>query len=214
MIHPYDPLIDGTSIVYNVYQMTGTYNDSDMRITVNSNVLQGRVKITFSDNSYDSYVTKPLIVRYYHSESSPDSPINFSATVQDSKWTTSSNFQYIGEMVNELGNTIIPPEPKLQKIPVAGFTISGSSVIRKSYLDDSIIDPAFKWKYRTIEYFPTAWGGFNDCWRTGLREYIPSGKDRVYNYLFMKDKGMVNFWYGDLNSDGTVTGYQFYAVSY
>lgn len=212
--HPYDPMLDGTSITYAVSTITGTYNDADMRITITSSNFVANQTISFSANQYDSYVTKDLYVRYYHSDTTPPLPINFNATVQDAKWAAYNNFQYIGEMVNELGNTIIPPEPKLEKFPVGGTTFSGASVIRKSPTDNTIINPSFQWKYRTIEHMAAPWGNFTDCWRTGLREYIPTAKDRVYNYLFMRNKGMVNFWYGDLNADGTVTGYQFFAIEY
>jgi hypothetical protein len=210
--HPYDPITDGTSLTYNIYAIIGTYNDTDMRISVDTSVYHGTNKISFSANKYDSYSTKDLYVRYYHATATPPTPINFAATLQEAKWTTWNNFSFIGEMVNELGNTMIPPLPKLQRNPVGGFTYSSSSVVRKSVTDDTIINPAFAWKYRTIEHMAAPWNNYIDCWRTGLREYNVTKKDRVYNYLFMRDKGMVNFWYGDLNADGTVTGYQFQAV--
>jgi hypothetical protein len=209
----YEPLEVGKTITYNVYEMTGAYNDSDMRISVTNSTYVGKVKITLSANEYNDYVTKKLYVRYYHGETIPSTPIIWSSTLQDAKWIRSNNVEFIGEMINELGNTIIPPEPKITKNPIAGESFTDTSIIRASVANTTIINPAFKWKYRTIEYLPTAWGGFVDCWRTGLREYNPNGTDRVYNYLFMKNKGMVNFWYGNLNGN-IVTGHQFYAIDY
>jgi hypothetical protein len=212
--HPYDPLQEGDSITYHVYKMTGIYNDTDMRIATVTNNYIGAVKITFVKNNYADYGTKNLIARYYHGANTPlPSPLNFSTAVQDAKWITNTNQEYIGEMVNELGNVIIPPEAKLERNPVVGNVIDKQSVVRVSPSDNTIINANFHWKYRTIEYLPVAWGNFIDCWRTGLREYNPAGNDRVYNYLFMKNKGMVNFWYGDLIGN-QVTGHQFYAVDY
>jgi hypothetical protein len=210
--HPYNPMTEGQTIKYQVLSFTGTYDAPSMKISVTSQTHLHYNNITFSANSYNSYSTKDLFVLYYHGIGQPSTPINYSAALQDAKWIMPDNFSYIGEMVNQFGNTMLPPEPKIQKTPVAGVTYSGTSVVRSSATNDTIINPAFNWKYRTVEYLPT-WGPFADCWRTALHEYNPTSKDSVYNYVWMKNVGLVNFWYGELNGN-TVTGYIYHAVEY
>ena len=108
---------------------------------------------------------------------------------------------------------MIPPEAKISNSLIVGEVLDTTSVVRKSPTDNTIINPANHWRYTTIEHLAT-WGRYVDCWHTALRECNePNGRDYVYNYIFMKGKGMVNFWYGQLVGT-TVTGFQLYGVSY
>jgi hypothetical protein len=216
--HLYNPMTPDTCITYQVFNMTGTWNDLTSRLDIVSSTPTTQVKITYSKNGADTYnPAHNLFVHYFHALNEPGSPVNYASALQDTKWLTPNGYSYIGELINELGNVIVPPEAKIQKNLVGGTVIEAKSVVRKSVTDNTIINPSFRWKYRCIEHMAAPWGDFIDCWRTGLREYITESggpKDRVYNYLWMRDKGLVNFWYGDLNTDGTVTGSLFYAIEY
>jgi hypothetical protein len=216
--HAYNPMTPDSSILYNVSNITGTWNDTTMRLDITSSTLVSPLRISYSKLGHDSYnPAHNLFVHYFHPDSVPNEPVVLTSSLQDAKWLLANGTSYIGELINELGNVIVPPEAKLQKTPSAGSVIEAVSVVRKSVTDNTIVNPAFRWKYRCIEHLANPWGKFTDCWRTGLREYIvESGgaKDRVYNYLWMRDKGLVNFWYGDLNANGTVTGTSFYAIEY
>lgn len=113
---------------------------------------------------------------------------------------------YMGEGVNELDHVIYPPEALLTATPIATEIIDMHSRILKSPWDNTVIIPDFHWRYRTIAHYDT-WGHHTDCWRTALWEYSSSF---VYNYVFARDVGMVDFWYGNLSADNQVTGMRLY----
>jgi hypothetical protein len=72
-----------------------------------------------------------------------------------------------------------------------------------------------RWYYKTIEWL-AVWGPWSDLWRTGLWEYH-QGKRYFYNYVFLKDVGLVNFWQqlpGGNPLDSDFDGWGYYAVSW
>lgn len=113
---------------------------------------------------------------------------------------------YIGEGVNESNLVIHPPEALITANPVAGESIEAYSRIFASPTDNTLLDPAFHWQYKTIQHYDT-WGHHKDCWHTGLWEH---STNHVYNYIFSKAVGMVDFWHGELDENNIATGVRFY----
>lgn len=200
--YPYFPMKIGTSINYKCFTITGTYNPVTMCISaiINQSIPPLIHRITSTLISTPSFSGH---YQYWHSVETPDEPpiiehgLGNGFSVKDKI--------YVGEAMNEAGQIMIPPEPILMYRPVAGEEITGTSVVYQKY-DWGAPIGNLNWKYKTIAHYDM-WGVFSDVWHTALDEKNGS----VYNYIFKKDVGMVDFY--QLN---TVTGIgrEWYAVSF
>lgn len=59
-----------------------------------------------------------------------------------------------------------------------------------------------------------SWGQWPDTVRTALWEKPGAVDANVYNYVWARDAGLVDFWYGALAADNSVTGIQYYGVAH
>ena len=124
---------------------------------------------------------------------------------------TGPSIDGIGERINNVHGGMVqtPGIMLLQAAHNIGTVVNGTSEVIDT-------DPAtgehssfnFPWVNKTLS--KGAWGPtWPDTIRTSLKEL---GGGQVYNYVFAKDIGIVNFWYGAApGPDGVVNGYQFYA---
>ena len=241
--YPYYPLTSGTSITYQVFVITGTWHPTEGKLDVNSRtyVNSQTIYYYYSLGTCPSFFGQgPLFLKYY-TVGGPVTPSPTpipSQSLQDGGWVSSNGITYIGEAINNLGpgngNVEIPFIGLLTKNPVAGEIMNETTTVYSACDNPTVIE-YLPWSYRTIEHL-AQWGDFADVWRTGLWERntsatdgnhqpIPGAKDRVYNFIFQNGVGMVNFWYGKLQSDNTLyydpsnvydlnNGYEYYAISH
>ena len=212
--HSYYPMEDGKQIRYQVFAITGAWNDSSFQMGILSRTYRRDKIISNSITTTPQFCGDlPLFVGYQHDTGTFNIPILYDQSLTDSIGMIDENW-YIGELISQQGNVCIPPICKIPFVPVAGLAIEN---ISKVYHLDETFMLNFKWKNKVVAHYDT-WGKFQDVWRIGLREYHtynnPQVFDTVYNYVFMKNVGLVDFWYGQFGADGKVRGYEFYAVEY
>lgn len=226
--YSYDPMNDGTWIQYAVHSIQGFWHPEAMQLDVtwrSSPVAYNT--LSFSSPNYCNILGGgPLYGITY----------NGSASLQDGGWVVSGK-NYIGEAINENGNVQIPFIGKLTQSPDPGEQLNATSVVYESCQPDSQVIEYLPWTYQTIDKRPM-WGNFADVVRTGLWEKNSqatngqgqplNGQDRVYNYVFQNGVGVVNFWYGYVQPDGTLyynpyadppwsdpkNGFEYYAISH
>ena len=205
VVHPYLPMVVGTSITYVSIPITGTWHENTMALDVNTqSTSDGQVEITsFRNPELDTFVA------YWHAPGPPPLPINYRSALQDAYgyylYGKPGALIYVGELVNEFEQVIRPPEAILTMSPIVGENFTRMSRV----YTDGVITTRIHWKYRTIAHYDT-WGPFADCWRTALWEYDST---HVYNYVFARDVGMVDFWHGALDAQGNVVGHEYFKVS-
>lgn len=212
--HPYNPQRSGTGITYQIFTITGIWHDDTFAMDVTSRSFLNLQRIAYSQISLsDFFGYLPLFAGYQHLMDVEDTPINMSGTLVDGVGYSNGEY-YIGEASSNQNVVHIPFIAKLAFNPYPGQTISPTSKIynsiNKSYLFD------FHWTYKTIMKLDQ-WGAFSDVWRTGLKEYNPSNPSApgcVYNYCFMRNVGLIDLWYGQMQPDGSIVGYEYYAVDY
>lgn len=125
-------------------------------------------------------------------------------TAQGFAYDGSKRQPYLGEGRDNLGHFQIPPEPQLPLWPAVGQVMDVHSTIYTS-CDNPTVALA---DYRTTLYVLAHiddWNGYTDNWITVLTER--NGTQYVYEYVFARDIGLVDAWYGYL-SNGIVTGYR------
>ncbi len=200
----------GRWIKYDVYPITGTWNESTgaLDILTRGNKLKTEV-ISFGTKTCEKF-SGQLYNSYYHAENVPSFPQNNWASLQTLPYTFEGK-EFIGEGVDQNGWVKVPPEAIISKNLVVGEVIdSPSTTVYESCSSDIILSNSFHWKYRTVSHH-TTWGSFGDTYRTSLREY----GGNVYNYAWTYGVGLSDFWHGLLNtSNNTVNGYEYYAVSF
>jgi len=213
--HPYDPLPEGSGITYQIYQITGAWHDENFGLDVLTRTYSHLQRIANSKTTSQIFGYLPLFAGYQHQMDVQDTPIDWNNTLTDGIACIGDDY-YIGEAISNIGRVHIPCIAKLAFNPYPGQTIEKVSTIYKSSLEKTFV-LNFHWKYKTVDHYDQ-WGAFTDCWRTGLREYhtevSPSVADAVYNYVFMKNVGLIDLWYGQFQSDGSIFGYEYYAVDY
>jgi hypothetical protein len=199
--YDYFPMKVGSSIEYKCFAINGVYHPDTMCIDAYiQNIPPINVRIT------STIVSTPLFAgfyQYWHSPETPDSPPLLKNGLGNG--FSYKDKIYVGESMNELGQIMIPPEPLLVYRPVAGEEIVGSSNLYKAYDWGEKIGVG-NWRYKTIAHYDT-WGAFNDVWRTALSE----NDYYVYNYVFAKGIGMVDFY--QLNIQ-TGIGREWYAIKF
>jgi hypothetical protein len=209
--HPYYPMNAGTQIVYQVYEIQGHWDEATMQLSVTSRTPWNRpIAIQYSSTTCPAYFGNGPLYRATYVDSG-----TAGGALIDGGGVSPGGISYIGEAINEIGWVHVPFIAKLAVNPSAGQTIDATSTVTRG-CSDTTFQQTLRWRNRTIAH-ASSWGPFQDVWRTGLHEYgsESGGVDRVYNYVFARGKGMVNFWYGQLGPDGTITnGQEFYAIQY
>ena len=203
----------GQTTYYAMYKITGEWDPNTMQLSVKTR--------TFLPGMPHKYVIQPakcpskfgngplFATHQYGSRG------EYGKSLIDGGGVSSRNIRYIGEVVNNVGQVHSPFIAKIAFNPYAGQTIEENSVVFESCDGDFVHN--HRWRYRTISHINT-WGAFQDVWRTGLQEFNSDRglKDLVYNYVYQKNKGLVNLWYGELESDKRTVineAYELYAIN-
>jgi len=205
IVHPYFPMEVGESITYIQIPITGTWHEDTMALDIDARGdTTGQIVISFSRNP-----VLDTFVNYWHLPEVPPLPVFLSSSLQNSYgyylYGKPGALIYVGELVNEFGQIIRPPEALLTMSPIAGENFTRMSRV---YTDDAITI-RIHWKYQTIAHYDT-WGPFVDCWRTALWEY---DSNHVYNYVFQHGVGIVDLWHGTVDAQGNVVGVEYWKVS-
>jgi hypothetical protein len=199
--YDYFPMKIGTSIEYKCFAINGVWHSESM-------CLDAYIQPT---PPTDVRVTSSLMVtpayfgfyQYWHVLGTPDFPPIIKNGLGNGFFIKDKI--YVGETMNEFGQIMIPPEPLLMYRPNEGEVISGVSDVYQAY-DMGVKINTANWRYKTIAHYDT-WGVFSDCWRTALSE----NEYQVYNYVFARGIGMVDFY--QLNTQ-TGVGREWYAVKF
>lgn len=221
--HPYYPMNAGQRIKYQLYSFRGYWDEPSMKITITARAPYVPSNPYYMQTISYSFDICPLYFGYgpLYVATYTD-PYGASGSLKDGGWIDPKGISYIGEAVNEKGVVARPFIAKLAFNPSQGQEIRGSSVTNLNCNSQQLyLNKPFNWVYRTIEY-NKVWGRYTDTWRTGLREFNSEfnsnnvkHKDRVYNYVFQRGVGMVNFWYGDLEDNQSIlNGVEYYAIEY
>ena len=115
-----------------------------------------------------------------------------------------------GETLNNLDMIQMPPILLLPENHTVGRVINAVSKIFAPTADHTW--EAFYFPSRNIVLGVGPWGPWPDCVRTALWENPENQNTSVYNYVFAKDIGLVNYWYGVKDAAGNVAGYQYYMI--
>jgi hypothetical protein len=138
-------------------------------------------------------------------------PVNFGSALQESIGTV-GGVQFIGDAINYAGAAAVPPIGYLPLTPSAGQVIETTSNIYESCANNTVIQ-TLHWKSKVVAFYAN-WGPHADVVRTGLREFHsqanPAVPDCVYNYIFKRGVGLVQFFYGCFQPGGTVAGHVYY----
>ncbi|MFN9727404.1 hypothetical protein [Acidovorax sp.] len=205
--NPYYPMNSGSTIVYQGYDIEGQWDENTMQLTVTRRTPWNRlVSINYSQTTCPLYFGSGTLFVADHMDGGASSGL-----LMDGGAVSSNGITYMGEAVNQHGQVHVPFIPKLAFNPIAGQEIHAVSSVTRSCTDTTHM-LNLPWRYKTIGNY-RSWGPFQDVWRTGLHEY--GTEQFVYNYVFARNKGMVNYWYGQLMPNGSiVNGKEFYAVRY
>jgi len=203
---PYWPWTDNSWIEYRVSEIEATwYNDSKI-LEVNSRTYLNTQRITIEHRTCSDCWGDNIV---YHQVYAGGGSVGNGGNTVDNRF-------FYGEAVDHNGAVHIPFLPKLSRDKTIGQTLEVTSKVRES-CDNCVLTGASELlKWRLIS--GGNWGEFEDTYRTGLVDC----NSAVFNYVFMKDVGMVNFWYvidipGDPCEPGgtcTGTGYEFYAIDW
>lgn len=187
-------------IEYRVFDITGEWSEAGYTLSINSQTRRDN-NIAVTPESYSCPAFSGTKMQW-------ENPVgNKTRSLKNGPGVSSNDIYYIGEGINENDNFIYPYEAILTYNPIAGEVIEQRSKVFTSCLDNTVIVPSFHWKYKTIAHYET-WGGFADVWRTGLHEIT---SNHVYNYIFAKDIGMVDFWHGSIDKYNNVKGVRYFA---
>lgn len=202
--HPYCPMPDGASIIYQVQAITGIWNAVNGFLDVST-----RTPHNVQEISYSPIVTASgnFTAEFFEAPETPNTPINPATTLCDCMAILPNGLHYLGEAKNQLGQVVWPPEMKLTLNPFAGQLVEGVSAVYPNDTSQTAITQNFRWTYRTLAHYPM-YGPFADCWRTSLYE---PGNKAAYNYVFQQGVGPVCFWYGIVTS-GNVAGYEYFMI--
>jgi hypothetical protein len=217
--HPYYPLKHGSYIKYKVFEIRGAWDNRTMHLSISSRTPHANSPqmIRATVGTCAAFGNGPIYSSGYHSYNHHQGVWRYKQSLRDGGARSSDGIQYIGEAVNHSGGTHVPFIAKIALAPQPGQVIDEASRVTASSVDcqrhdgGQVYDPAFRWTYKTLRWYPR-WGRFNDCWRTALREMSPDGGiQQVYNYVFMRNVGMVQFWYIDPT---TGKGFEYYATDW
>jgi hypothetical protein len=207
--HPYNPIVPGSAATYQIYAVDCGWDASTLNLWVLNRTYSHTQKTSYSLHNLPSFWGYlPLYVGYQHATDSPAEPINWMSTLTDGVAYAGGEY-YIGEAVNNAGIVHLPFIAKLAYNPFPGQTIDQVSKVYDKQTKAFVAD--FHWMYKTIAHRPV-WGAFTDCWHTGLVEYNQAGPAAIYNYIHMRDVGLVDLWYGVFQPDGSIRGHEYYRV--
>jgi len=194
--YPYMP--NKQSMEYLVFDITGVWDESTSQLSITTQSAPLKT-LTISPEPYNCPAFSGTLMQWTKENGTS------AGSLKNGVMVSSSGTYYLGEAITENDSFIFPYEAILTYNPIAGETIEEVSRVFASCYDNTVVMPAIYWKYKTIAHYKV-WGGFSDVWRTGLREYT---SNHVYNYIFAKNIGMVDFWHGSIDENNNVIGTRF-----
>lgn len=198
----YFPMEEGTNIVYREFAITGSWQPN-MELWVLTKQYTGRdVCITSRRHS------APGFIGYFQNWRNviyPELPVNYNKGLVNTPFIYGNNTLGMGEVRNEMGWVMYPPECILTYDPVPGELVQATTRVYENGFNGPYLASG-AWTYKTIGHYPM-WGVFPDTWRTALKE----DTGRRYNYVFMRGVGMVDFWHID---PITGQGFEYYAIDW
>lgn len=198
----YFPMQEGHSITYVELAITGSWQPN-MELWVMSTQNTGRtIKVTSGRHEapgYRGYFQgwKNIIL--------PEGPVDYDKGLVNTPYIYGNHKLGIGEVRNELGWVMYPPECILTYAPIAGEMFSSVTRVYENGFNGPY-RASGGWTYKTIAHYDN-WGPFVDVWRTALSE----DTGRRYNYVFMRGVGMVDFWHID---PITKLGFEYWAIDW
>lgn len=197
--HPYVPMPDGQGFDYILNNITGTWNPANGYLAIAARTPQQPIRIEWS----------PIVTACGNFTMShrfdPNNPAAPQSNLIDGICVLPNGLHYYGEFASLGSYFTIPAIPKITLDPVAGERWDITSQVYKTETDTT---PFFSVRniYRTLQHYDT-WGvlGPGDYWRTSLYE---TDGQKVYNYVYQRDMGLVAFWHGKLAADNTVIGFE------
>lgn len=119
------------------------------------------------------------------------------------------NPQYIGESGNDQDIGWIP-ECEITTSPITGEVLTGTCTGNMwDKTTGAVQSSAVNWKYKTIGPGPGVngvywWPQYPDQIMTALIERPEQSAGWVYNYIFARNVGLINFWWGWKRADNTM----------
>ena len=200
--HPYVPMPDGGRIDYIVREITGLWHPENgfLDVITRNQIDNQRISWSTINTNFGN-----LTASYRHLQTTPDMPVIWNSTLKDGMCVLPSGKHYYGEWGSWQGLYVTPAECKITLYPIVGEIVDQISSV---FLGENTSTVLYQthWIYRTLSFL-TTWGPLTgDMVRTSLYEL---DGQMVYNYIYMKDVGLVAFWYGQLSpSNNTVVGYE------
>lgn len=211
----------GSSITYQVGTIAGQFVPSTWQLQVMtppvpSTTYPIQTITCFSTNAFTNGMANLYQeVTTVGTVCAASAPPDLSESLVEGWFAPTSNW-YLGEYSN-LGQTACNPgEAKMLMNPQGGEQIDIHSTVTSG---GQVVSNNFHWTYQTIGHY-AAWAGIPDCWWTCLVEWQANGHpNAVYNYVFARGIGMINFWWirgltQQPNGNWTGTGFEELAISH
>lgn len=227
MLSPYWPMIPGSWIESVMFDIRGNYNPSTGEIGI---TWQQPRKTFWTDSTemrttciIDRNAQVPAVRRINGPVGvvlSPDMDMRGQG-LYEGPWFPAPGDDQVPPHIGETGGVdfiCTPPEPKLTLNPVAGQVFDVSCHYR-SFARESADVPYAGWiDCRHItHHVGQSWGQHADTVRTHLIERPGAAHEIAYNYVFARDIGPVDWWWGVVGHDGgalTVAGWRIYATKW
>lgn len=223
MKHPYNPLVNNSIMTYKIFEITGhlvQISTGQVITTIPTNVFDYRIDVLNKVNHANSPQSGTAITgmeceelgvagavaNYNTTEAHPDLEDNRAIwTGNGVAWDGSKSVLYIGEVRNQNGNFMLPAEPQLPYVPVVGQVLDVYSSVFYGKDNPTIALSNWRCSLYVLAHL-TNWKIWSDCWITVLTER--SGTEpNVFEYVYAKDIGLVDLWYGRL-TNGQIIGYE------
>jgi hypothetical protein len=190
----YWPQAHGDTIQYNVFETPATFDPETMEIAeLEGAVYKHNMLISTSLHRSSGFTS------FSHHPSMPAAPIDMHFAQVNGLGIYNGNC-FFGESVNELGNVIHPPEPKICCHPVVGQSFDVFSMVFQSENDPTIVIENYHTRYKTLRTAPY----YGDVIVTAMAELGQNGEFSgwVGNFYFKRAVGIILQYGGVLNSDG------------
>jgi len=204
ILHPYWPLVPGSYIVYQVFDIEGTFDAATGYFGITK-----RTPHANSPQQCTVLQRGALQGRCFHTPGTP-AVIKPGNTIYQARW---------GSDVTEAAGTKCAQGsgiPLLSDTMTPGHIVSG--VLPITHFDNDGEPSEFgeyHWK-RYTHHVGQPWASWPDTIRTCLLENLPGQKQIPIAYVFAKGIGAVDYWLGELQADGKtiLNGNQFYCIGH
>lgn len=216
---PYDPRVPNSWVTYQRFVTTCQWTVSTKQLTVIQKAPDQQaplITVQYTDGSTPSLATNPFLqaTRYFGTVISASQDLGVINNAVS--WYNEAGNQigwYLGDIGwPDKGITVSPGEPMIPINPVGGEHYEIDHEVANSQ-SGKTVTYIMHTSYWTIGHYAT-WGAFTDCWRTTLVEYNGPAIQAIYNFVFGKGLGLVDFWWGVPDGSGGIAGHEMYAVGF